>query len=337
MVSNNSLLTLRNNLKKIRSRGGSSHTMFLKSMKHMARNIRWRKNAAKVIVIISNSSVNRARFCEQYAIGARQKGIAVFALGLGKLKTKETKMLKRLSHIAGGNYYSATYHQKLFDRDAKPIELFMEKRRLFTAPGRTDSWVQGLFAQSGTYSMYGRVKDSYDEIPFNETKVFITPYNMASKYQIIKLTPIISKRPLENNINRILTNIGNRFLKKNKTTQSTFGKVLFTDGTVTIWNFIKSKKHFNYFKRKKNYPYYFPIGIEIRKDTGKTYGIRVIPRVINITSDFIPAMVKTDLSAIIKNSNYYMNNGLLNPPVWFVNVKVAKLVITRDKKDIRGN
>ena len=77
------------------------------------------------------------------------------------------------------------------------------------------------------------------------------------------------------------------------------------------------------------------MGISIRKDRSSTYGLKFIPVTHNIAPGTIPAIIKADLKDIIKRRDYYLNNGIFYPPVWFIDAKVERVELLKREVDVR--
>ena len=99
-----------------------------------------------------------------------------------------------------------------------------------------------------------------------------------------------------------------------------------------------NKSDLAFFENRLSSGFYFPLGFSLRKKQNEPYGISLNPNILitNISSDYIPDMIKTDLKALIKKPDYYIGNGIFKPPIWFVNVKVERIKRERGIRDIRS-
>lgn len=112
---------------------------------------------------------------------------------------------------------------------------------------------------------------------------------------------------------------------------------MLSDGKVTIWVDVSSKSELGFFEKKLSRGFSIPLGISLRKRADEPYGIALYPTIlpVAITGDYVPKMVRTDLASVIKKPDYYMENGLFHPPIWFVKIKVERIKRDRSVRDIR--
>jgi hypothetical protein len=335
--SGQSVSAIRQNLNKIKPSGSSNSKAFTDAFKYSVNSIGWRKNSSKIIVIISNSPLNKSTLAEKYARAASSKGIKVFTVSLGNLKKDESELLKNLSEITKGSHYYAAYHKKIFEASGSPIELFMQNGRLFESDENIVQWKEGLFEKSGTkYEKPGR---GLDEIFYSDRKQKANPYNMTKLFSDTTRKNIINERELENNTPDILKNIASlKIVKPSGYSKSEsdriIGKALLSDGKISVWCYINEKKVYDYFSRKKDGVFY-TIGTTVRDDPQSPYGLKFIPKIIDMPSTHIPDMMRASLYDIVKQREKFMNRGLYFPPVWFINVKIEEVESLSSGLDIR--
>ena len=82
---------------------------------------------------------------------------------------------------------------------------------------------------------------------------------------------------------------------------------------------------------------YFPLGVVIKKSSNDPYGIKFHPDLLvtGFGEEYIPDLIKTNFNKIIKDPDYFTSQGLLTPPVWFIDVKAEKIENLRRDYDIR--
>jgi hypothetical protein len=82
---------------------------------------------------------------------------------------------------------------------------------------------------------------------------------------------------------------------------------------------------------------YITLGVTVRMRPDEPYGFDFSPRSIitGIELEQIPGMALTTLREIMKNPGYYMANGLMSPPLWFIRVRVERVERLRGATDIR--
>ena len=335
--SGQSVSAIRQNLNQIKPSGGSNSKAFTDAFKNSVNNLGWRKNSSKIIVIISNSPLNKSSLAEKYARAASAKGIRVFTVSLGNLRKDDSELLKVLSEITKGSHYYAAYHKKVFEAGGSAIELFMQNGRLFESDENIVQWKDGLFAKGRPGSE--KPERGLDEIFYNEKKQNINPYNMSRFFPDLTRKNIINERDLENNTVEILKNIASLKTIKpsgNSRTETDriIGKALLSDGKISVWCYINDKKIYDYLSRKKDGVFY-TIGSSVRDDQQSPYGLKFIPKIIDMPSAHIPEMMRASLYDIVKNREKFMNKGMYFPPVWFINVKIEEVESLSSGIDIR--
>ncbi len=335
--SGQSVSAIRQNLNQIKPSGGSNSKVFTEAFKNSVNNLGWRKNSSKIIVIISNSPLNKSTLAEKYARSASSKGIRVFTVSLGNLRKDDSELLKVLSEITKGSHYYAAYHKKIFEAGGNPIELFMQNGRLFESDENIVQWKDGLFAKGSPGSE--KPERGLDEIFYNEKKQNVNPYNMSRLFPDLTRKNIINERELENNTVDILKNIAALKIIKPSGYSKTesdriIGKALLSDGKISVWCYINDKKIYDYFSRKKDGVFY-TIGTSVRDDQQSPYGLKFIPKIIDMPSAHIPDMMRASMYDIVKNREKFMNKGMYFPPVWFINVKIEEVESLSSGIDIR--
>lgn len=336
VLSVNSAIGLQRELARLSPKGGNREKFLGRALSYSVKNISWRRNSSKVLLIITNSSFEDEHFVERYIIAAKGSGIKIYTLSLGKLNWSDTSRIRRISTMGRGLHFSATYHQRLFDLSGKSIDLLLESGRLFKSLGYGE-WRGGILEYSSGRSGYSRIDASLDEIIYDEKKYTIHPYNLATYYTELTGERILSRSAVENNIDAALERIGESYFGSGVRVRRKIGRVLLSDGKVTIWVNIANKRELDFYEKKLSHGFFLPLGISLRKRADEPYGIALYPTIlpVDITGDYVPKMMKTDLASVVKKPDYYMGNGLFHPPIWFISIKVERIKRDRGVRDIR--
>ena len=328
----NTVISVRDELAGIKPVGGTSAENFSASLRHMVNNVRWRGAAGKMALVISNSEMKGAKLAETYALSARKKGITIYSISLGGLKRDESELIKNISQITNGRHFNAAYHQRLFDHEGKPVDLFYEGGRFFEAKYPDNDWKGGLFLEKNR-SEIRRPKQFLDEIIYTEKKAPVDPHGMSKAYSSLSMRNIINENQAESNLDSLF---GKIIEAPRAGFSRPLAKVLITDGKISFWLAADDRDSVKFFKEKNADNFYFPLGVSLRADETAAYGFSLIPRSRSIPTDCIPELLKLTFGDMVKKSNYYMSNGLLFPPVWFVNVKAEQIELLDTAADIRG-
>jgi len=334
-VSMNSLIPVKNQLAKFIPSGKTQPQDLEKALRYSLINLKWRENSGKLIFILTNTNLNSRSFAEKYAFLCKSKKIRINSISLGNLRSADSELINRLSDISGGIHMNVSYHQKLLDINGNRIDTYIERKRLFTSGAYDKAWKEGLLESDRYQPEYGKPKHFLDELFYNEKKYPLTPYNITSIFPQITGKNIINSEKLENNISDIFMIMSDIFYKNQLPVIKPSGKVLLSDNNISIWVTPGSSKDLDFFISRKKTMQEFPVAIEVRKAPENKYGLTINPVLTGLDHDTVPDILKTDLKKIIEKKDYYMTNGFLYPPVWFINVKVEKIKKYRKKIDIR--
>ena len=327
----NSNLEIKQRLSQLKPKGNSDIISFEKTLKNSIDNIPWRKGSFKAIVIISNTIFKKGRFVERFILKAKRKGIKVYTISLGLMNRNAVNIFRQLSVIGKGVHLDTSYYQKIYDLNGKDIDLFWENGRFFHARITGRKWQGGLLERAdseGTLN-FGMPAEFLSEIFFDEKMYNINPYNMPRFYSQLNSTKIINTGKLENNIVQLMETISNSFYGKlyNISGKKSLGRVLVSDGKISIWARIKNEINFNFFKKKALKANYFHLGIVVKEKPDEPYGFCFNPNyyITDLSPEDIPNSCMTRMEDIIKRTNYYISNGLFSPPIWFIKVKVKRI------------
>ncbi len=334
-ASHNSLLGVKKNLRNMTPTGPSSGSAFDRSMTYAVKNIPWRQSAKKMIFMIAASDLKGSRTAEQEGIRAGKMGVIIHSLSLGRSGGGNDSLLQSIADAAGGMSINAVYHQQVFDKDGVPVELYMEGGRLFRSEVYDGVWKDGVTERKGG-GRYRKVREGFEEIHLEQRGAPADPHGIPDLFSRVTLTPVLNAGKLMNNIDRAMEKAAGRSLRTGRGDPVPLGKVLISDGGMTFWTSVRDPREMKFFLEKKGQPFPFHLGVAVRKEPGEIYGISLIPEAFGVTSDFIPDMIKTSVGDIIKRKQYYMNEGLFFPPVWFIDAKVEEVVNTGGKGDVRS-
>ncbi|MBN1496409.1 MAG: VWA domain-containing protein [Spirochaetes bacterium] len=333
-VSANSITSVRNELDRLKPAGGAGADSFARSLRYAIGTARWRPDADKLMIIISNSGF-ASRMAEQYGNRARKKGITIHTISLGSVPGEKSEVLDRLAQIGGGTHAHAAYHQKLYAPGGESVEVYMENGRFFTSRFPDAGWKRGLYQSGGPRGYYGKPKSFLQEIIYSDRKDAATPYTMGNAYTRNTMERIINSEPLESNVDLLLERLVKKARGRDRV-RSDAGRALCTDGPVSFWVTAPDPDVMAYFIRAKREGAVVSLGVTVRKEAGSPYGISLMPVATGISADYIPESVMVRLGDLARRGEYYRTHGLSRPPVWFVRVKVDRTERSRGDEDIRG-
>lgn len=334
-VSVNSIISVREGLDKLKPAGGSGTDEFRKSLHYAVSNITWRHDARKMIIVISNSNINGGG-TEKYGVIARNKGIVINTLSLGRVSGDQSEMLDRLAAITGGKSHHAAYHQKLYDTSGEAMDVYMENGRFFRSRLSDTAWQNGLYRTGGPRQQNGKPKPFLDELFYNDKKVHPTPYTMPDAFARITMERVLNEDKREDNIEAVIKKGLGKGPGRKQGAPPSAGKVLVSDGNISFWLTAPSPEFMAFFISRHRNGFVFPLGVIVQKDPGSAYGVSLVPVIKELGADFIPQSLKARLSDIVKRADYYTTRGLSHPPVWIVDVKVEQFEKSRADRDIRG-
>jgi len=335
----NSPTRLEHRIGQLNPRGKSSEKYLADALSIAVQSVSWRRGAVKVLLILINSPVADEHFIERYIVTAKGKGVPVYTVSLGSLNWEATSRVRQLSTIGRGRHFSVTYHQRLFDSKGGDIDIFLESGRVFQSAGYWRKWREGILAYSPGRSRYSRIDPSLDEIEYSDRRYRITPYNLQEHYTALSGERILNQRKVENNIEFLLGRIGSSYITGSKKgrVKRRVGRALISDGTMTIWMDVVGSDDLLLLERKRLSGFYFLLGVSVRKNSNEPYGIslRTESQLLAVSDDYVPDMMRVPLNRLIAKPADYMHNGLFNPPVWFLPVKVERVKRDRGVRDIR--
>ncbi|HPA71018.1 MAG TPA: vWA domain-containing protein [Spirochaetota bacterium] len=318
-------------------KGANSAATVEKAMSDAVNNVAWRGDSSKFMVVISNSPFHSSTRLQRSAHSARKKGITVCTVALGDIAGDGRAYLRELSEIGGGFHADAAYHQKLFEARGEEIDLYLEGGRLFTSTEYDSRWKGGLFRGERQGSLRARPKEFLKEIFFDEKKTAVRPGTLEKAYVELTAKRIINAKPVANNVPAVLAGLTERYFgTAGRGTARNLGRALVYQDRVSIWIDITSEKDLAFFRERARDGAVFPLGVSLQRKKDSPYGIRFNPRyyVTGIDAGYLPPQVRVSLDDLIRKSKSYANRGMLQPPVWFVDLKVERVKF-KGGKDVR--
>jgi hypothetical protein len=94
------------------------------------------------------------------------------------------------------------------------------------------------------------------------------------------------------------------------------GKALISDGRLSMWVKVKDPGVMRRLEMNSEKGFFIKCGFHIRTAPNEAYGVDLTPVTAEITSDYITDFVKTNLTDIVKNKDYYTSKGIGKPPIW---------------------
>ncbi|MCX7678704.1 MAG: VWA domain-containing protein [Spirochaetes bacterium] len=321
-------------LERIIPKGGNDAQSFANAFDYAVKNLQWRSDASKQIILISNTPISDDFSLRNCALKARQKGIVVHTIALAGITGQAREYFMELSRIANGRHFDAAYYRKLTDAKGESINLYLEAGRLFTTIEYDDRWQEGLLSVGERGIPFARPKKFVKEIFFDE-KTTPLPSTMAQMYQQYAKVPIVQEGPLRSNIATLCSMIPEKIQSKLKESRS-IGRVLVSQGTHSLWMDIVRNDDLEFFRKKIKSKEIFLLGVSIEEKRDEPFGFRFNPhRYVVISQDYVPQMLTARLEEIISNPSRFVAHGIFEPPIWFVELK-AERVKFRTREDVRN-
>ena len=332
-----SLISIEALLSKIKLNGGNDDSSFTNALNFAVENMRWNKSSGNSIFIISNSSFKDSLNASRYARRAANKKIAINCMLLGKTTGNDSINYSRLSDMSRGFSADVSYRQTLFDIKGKDFYLYYERARLFEGSADEKYWENGLFKypQKKRFG-YAKGPGFADEIIIKKGNS-ITPYNMAEYYRKNGERGFINAKNVESNIRKAILTF-KQPAADSASSKSKLARVLISQGGISLWVDVYGNDSLDFFTKKKNLGYSLPLGVVIQQKKDEPYGFTFNPYkyATGFSGEFIPDSVKVSLPEIAKEPKKYMGGGLMNPSLWFVEIKVEEIRTIESASDVRG-
>ncbi len=329
-VHNNSIRELRDRANSLQPSGSADTKTFISMLNYALTNIKWRASASKDIIIINNSKIDSLFLAEKYAADAKRRGVRIHAISGGRISTDYSDA-ERLAELTGGNNFSISYHQRVHDPKGGKHEIYLQRGRVFYSTGDYNPWREGILVSKSKNPRYVKTPLSLDEI--FQTNIQPWPEKLAQIFFDSTGIRVMEKNFLQSNIGDILESLRDNFLKSEQ--ENFAGKALVSDGRLSLWVKVKDPAVMERFEQYADKGFYLRCGFNVKVSDIEAYGVELLPVKTDITSDFITDFVRTSLTDIVKNKNYYTSKGLNRPPLWFVEVKVDNTERFDYRRDVR--
>ncbi len=323
-------------LKNIMPKGSSSEKAFEQAFSHSIRSMRWRADAVKQVILISNTPLSRNNRLQHIAQSARRKGIAVHTIALGSMYGEGRACFAELSIIGSGSHFDTAYHKKLFDARGEEINLYLEAGRLFTTNGYDGRWKNGAFVRRNGHPASARPKHFLKEIFFDERKTPPVPSKMSRIYAQYSKTPIVREEGPISNISNVVSILAEKASGVGWRKLKSQGRVLVYQDSHSIWLDVIRPDDLEFFRKKVKSGEVFFLGVTIEEKRDEPFGIRFNPGryVTDIPSEYLPELLKVRLENLVKGKEHYATYGLFNPPIWFIELKAERVKFHRES-DVR--
>ena len=325
-----SLPALAGNLAKLKPSGTYTDAAFTASLNYAIKNIRWRANASRRIVIITNSPASSKGFHEQYGVMAKKSDLAVDSIILGKLAYDSAAQPLSISSASGGSGSYAAYHQRIVAADGTGRDIFFERGRIFFSR-IFGEWRSGILKTNAYQPALASPLEGFDEV-YGDKRAD-DPYSLSSVYASRSGERIMDKGPLENNIVQLINASASKCRSEAGNTPS--GVITVSDGGASIMVDVFSDADMRFFTAKSKTGEFFTLGVSPADDKDSPYGIRPAAVSRDFTQEDIPSLISVSIKDLAQKKDYYAANGFLKPPVWFIRVYVQNTRQYSEKKDIR--
>lgn len=329
-VHQNSIKELRERLNALNPSGTADTKILITAINHALGNIKWRSDALKQIIIINNSKTESLFLAEKYASDARRRDIKIHTISGGR-SGADYSDAERLAELTNGMNYSISYHQRVHDPAGNRHEIYMQRGRVFHSLADYTGWREGVLISKGKNPKYVKTPASLDEIFQN--KVHQWPEKLVQAFSEGTGIQVMEKNPVQSNIGDILESLRATAFRTAKENFS--GKALISDGSLSMWVKVKDPRVMQKLQENSEKGLFIKCGFNVKTASSEAYGVELTPVIAGITSDYITDFVKTNLTDIVKNKEYYTSKGLGKPPVWFVEVKIENTERYDLRPDVR--
>ncbi len=323
-------------LGKITNSGKNTNQSYEESLNRAIVTVPWQKNSSRNIIFISNSSIQKSPVTMQLSTKAQNKKIKISHILLSKIDKSSSIVYYDISVKTGGFLKDVTYHQRLIDGQGNDFHLFYERERLFMSDIIPSEWKNGVLKYTGSN------RDTHVK-----TSSFVSEMDISQKRNLINITslekyfrqygdrPVVEADKVDSNFESILSDHTIKFLNLEK--NSPIAKVLLSQFATSIWLDLYNSKDVAIFQNALNTGTSVLTGLTIFPDSKSQYGISFGNIILTqFKYDDIPLSIKTDFKNIITDKNKYINNGFLNPAVWFFDARVERIIILQSEEDIRN-
>ncbi len=323
-LNSENLSELKKNLSSLRPSGTCSDSSFKKSIEYAVKSFLWRKDAEKKIIIITNSVIGR-QAAGSCGMTAGRAGIKTDSVLLGKLNFEKAQVFEALSEETGGTVRYAAYHKKIFDINGRSRELYLQQGRLFCS-SELLNWKKGILNRTQDRTGFMASGDGLTEIITGSRQP--EPDTMEKCWTAVSGERTLNSRETENNASLAIGSCTDM----HSATEA--GRILVYDGELSIWVSLADPESAGFFQRKKTSGEYLELGVSVYGDSSSPYGIVPVCTSSGLNSDDIPSACRVRIKDLIKKKD---ESGLMNPPVWFLRVKIQEVRGADRTMDIRNS
>ncbi|MDA3899783.1 MAG: hypothetical protein PF637_04610 [Spirochaetes bacterium] len=285
-----------------------------------------KKGSSRYLLMPINSNLKKSSLLVRFGNRAASKKIMVFPMLGARMDSTNTAAFRSLGERTGGAAHSLLYHQVFFDKEAKDFHLFMRSGRLYYSERPYPEWNRQFRSSE--------VKQKLD-VPAD-----VTPYALEKYYRDGLSRVVIKSEPLEVNFNSVCSDVFNKFNSTlgRRGYKQIIARVMFSSLKGSVWAGINDQQTLVQLQKMQRAGTFSPIGVRLQVDSSSVYGYSLNPGayVFSIPSDSVPETLRVDLSELLSDPRRYSEKGFLDPPLWFINVKVERIEVQKGAGDVRS-
>ena len=335
LVSAETPVSLKQGLARLKPLGKSGNVELSNSFKYALRNIRWRRGASRLMIMVVNSAIPHSINLEDNGFTAQKMKVPVFSVICGRATDKGSHPVRRISEMTGGRSFYMTYHRSFIGASGKRGDLYLERGRLFYSPVYTGSWKDGVLKEDPLNPAYLRFDDKFEEMRNEIDSSAVNPDTMIAVYQKAALDPVLKENELESNAGPLFESMLGKYAGGFIAEKEPLARVLLSDGRVSFWAGLYDREMVEYFTARERQNFFFPLGIILREDSRENYGLAFVPYITGISAADIPESAKTDFTKILANRDDHLSRGVANRSLWFVQVRVEAIESAGGQRDFR--
>jgi hypothetical protein len=312
----------KNNISSLKVQGGNNNEVLRRVLLSLSTNMQWRRGSTRYALLISNSPVTNSSLVILPSNRAKVKQIEIHSITGGRIRGDSYTAFENVSSITGGSISQLVYHQMFYGAQNRESHFYYQSGRLFRSGRNFDGWEKGNF-------------NSLEQIFVKNEE--IDPYTIEKYYRTQLNGVVVERNNLENNMDYISKNILKKYTGAEN--RSLAGRVLFQQLSQTLWSDVSDQAVLEIMKKQSASGTNFILGVRIVRDNRSPYGYAFHPGMYKtgFTIDDIPEELLINLETLLKTPEYYAEEGFLDPPLYFVNVKVMEVKENRIEQDIRLN
>lgn len=320
-----SLPVLKRNLQSLKSGGKSSQAAMVSAMNYGVNNGPWKSGSSRHILLLTNSSISETAALSRVITTAQARRITVSAVLFGGVDQKSYTKYFSLCERSGGAVFYPVYHQYFQDYDLKSIHLYMHKGRLYTGEAEDDVWREGFSPKS---------KKQLLDHPST-----LSPYRLDDYFDDALKRPVAKKGVLELNAQALLDGyFSDIVIKSAGVRQKPQARVMLSSLGSSLWVDVVDTESLNLFKKYNATGTSFMLGVRLIEDSRSPSGYSFNPHsfIFGYSADYLPESIQIDLRSIVNAPYKFTEDGFMDPPLWFVDVKVEEINELHLPVDIRS-